>query len=96
MRGVPAMRYLGNYMGSAEVEPRILLNDRWSLVVFGGVGKVGLTPERWRESDEIWAAGGGFRYVIARKLGVLAGIDIAFSEDTTAFYIVFGTAWTGL
>jgi len=96
MRGVPAMRYLGNYMASLELEPRVMLTDRWALVVFGGVGKVGLTPQGFRDSDYVWAGGTGFRYLIAKKLGIFAGCDIAWSEDTTAFYITFGTAWTGL
>jgi len=96
MRGVPAMRYLGNYAASIELEPRILLTERWALVVFGGVGRVGLTAEQFLDGDNVYAGGTGFRYLIARKLGIFAGCDIAFSEDTTAIYVTFGTAWTGL
>jgi hypothetical protein len=31
--------------------------------------------------------------MIARKLGANMGIDVAFSNDDWAFYIVFGSAW---
>jgi hypothetical protein len=30
---------------------------------------------------------------MARKLGMQAGMDFAFSNDDFAFYIVMGTAW---
>jgi hypothetical protein len=37
--------------------------------------------------------GAGFRYLIARKLGVSIGIDVAHSKDQNAFYIQVGSAW---
>lgn len=39
------------------------------------------------------AIGGGFRYLIARKLGVSIGIDVAHSRDQNAFYVQVGSAW---
>jgi len=32
------------------------------------------------------------RILIAKKLGIYAGCDIAWSNDTTAFYITFRSA----
>ena len=39
------------------------------------------------------AGGAGFRYLIARKLGLYTGIDVARGPETTAFYIQVGSAW---
>ncbi|KDP84514.1 hypothetical protein CF70_018925 [Cupriavidus sp. SK-3] len=39
------------------------------------------------------AIGGGFRYLIARRLGVSTGIDVAHSRDQNAFYVQVGSAW---
>jgi hypothetical protein len=30
---------------------------------------------------------------MARRLGLKTGIDLAWSEDTFAFYIAIGTGW---
>jgi hypothetical protein len=90
------MRYLGNYMASVELEPRFELTDRWFVVVFGGVARVGLDPSDFRDSRNVYAAGTGFRYLVARKLGILAGCDLAVHDGDLAFYITFGSPWVGL
>ena len=36
---------------------------------------------------------GGFRYLIARIFHLRAGINVAFSEEGGAFYIVMGNGW---
>ena len=38
-----------------------------------------------------WGAGGPL--LIARKLGLSVGIDVAHSKDQNAFYIQVGSAW---
>ena len=40
-----------------------------------------------------WDAGAGFRYKIARLLGLQMGVDVARGPEDWAFYIVFGSAW---
>jgi len=41
------------------------------------------------------AAGGlGFRYRLARLLGLQAGIDVARGPEDTSFYITVGSAWS--
>ena len=37
--------------------------------------------------------GTGFRYELARKYGLHAGLDVAFGPDETAIYIQVGSAW---
>jgi hypothetical protein len=37
--------------------------------------------------------GGGIRYLIARRLGLLAGVDVAKGPEDTVFYLTVGSAW---
>ena len=39
------------------------------------------------------AGGVGFRYLVARKLGLYAGFDIARGPEEGAFYLTAGSAW---
>jgi len=93
LRGVPAVRYQGDQAASIEVEARWQLYGRWSIVAFGGAGKT------WTDSDNrsftrgVGSGGLGFRYELAQKFGLHAGIDVAHSPGTTAFYFVVGNAW---
>jgi len=96
LRGIPVMRYQGEDAVVAEIEARWNLNHRWSLIGFGGVGTT--TPVNGNlGDDENHAAGGvGFRYLIARKLGLYTGIDVARGPEETAVYIQVGSAWNNL
>ena len=40
-----------------------------------------------------WLAGGGFRYLLARQLGLQMGMDVGWRPDSWAFYNIFGSAW---
>ena len=93
LRGVPAARYQGTITLVAETEQRIDLTRRWSAVAFGGVGKA---FDAWGEADQsdlVYGAGGGFRYLAARQFNLRMGIDIARGPEEWAWYIVFGSAW---
>jgi len=93
MRGVPLLRYLGRDVVSAETELEYLLTPRWSLLGFGGAGKAQMEADRLDSGDTVYAGGFGFRYLIARRFGLKAGVDFAWSNDDHAFYIQVGTAW---
>jgi len=93
MRGVPAFRYVDNIAMTLELEPRFQITDRWGAVVFGGVGQVADDISDLSTDDTVFAVGAGFRYLIARKRGIQAGIDVAYSDGDTAFYITVGSAW---
>jgi len=41
----------------------------------------------------VFGYGAGFRYLIARRLGIKAGIDFAWSDVDSGFYITVGNAW---
>ena len=54
------------------------------------------TPSRgtYVETVQKIATGGvGFRYELARKYGIHAGLDLAFSPGNQAVYIQVGSAW---
>ena len=89
MRGIPAMRYQGNNIALCETEQLFMFNRRWGLNIFGGFGAI--FPDY--NLPKIWTAGTGFRYLIARRLGLKMGIDLAKSNNDWGIYIIFGSAW---
>ncbi len=100
MRGVPAMRYQGNAVLTAEAQLRYDLTRRWGLTAFGGYGRASRDAvDLFRdisvpgEVAEAWSVGGGFRYLVARKLGLRVGLDIARGPEQWTFYVVTGDAW---
>lgn len=58
-----------------------------------GVGKAYGQRSDWSEAESVAAGGVGFRYLIARKLGLYSGIDVARGPETTAIYLQVGSAW---
>lgn len=94
LRGVEAIRYQGSTVQSSEVELVRRLNERWSILVFGGVGSAYSGKSRiFDDSGAIFAGGAGFRYRIARKQGIDVGIDVAAGPEGGIFYLQFGHAW---
>lgn len=93
LRGVPALRYQGEAVGSLEAEIRWQFWKRFSLVAFGGVGVAATERDDLDLEEAIFAGGGGFRYELARRYGLHMGIDIGVSEEDTAVYVTFGSAW---
>ena len=93
LRGIPAMRYQGQEVAVGEAEYLWGFTPRWSLVLFGGVGHTTAIKDLDGESRTVAAGGLGFRYRLARKLPLQAGIDIARGPEDTSFYITVGSAW---
>jgi len=93
LRGVPVMRYQGEVTALIETEQHFQLTRRWSVLGFGGYGRTFFYSIDWKQGSNAWNAGAGFRYLIARLLGLRMGIDIARGPEDWAFYIVFGSAW---
>jgi hypothetical protein len=94
LRGVAAMRYQGAEAASLEVEARWQCYGRWSVVPFVGVGATHLERSPSSSNGQSVGSGGiGFRYELARKFGLHAGLDFAHSPGTTAVYIQIGNAW---
>ena len=78
---------------TVEFEPRYQFTDRWGAIVFGGFGGTAGDLSDLTGNNTVFAVGAGFRYMIARKRGIQAGIDVAYSDDEFAFYITVGSAW---
>ena len=87
------MRYQGEAVVEAEAELRWQVHPRWGILGFAGIGAVSNDFARWSSSETIATGGVGLRYLISRRHGMHAGVDPAFSEESEAIYIQFGSAW---
>jgi hypothetical protein len=93
LRGIPALRYQGERAAVAELEGRWNLDGRWSLIGFAGAGKASGRSGDLGSADTRWAGGIGFRYYLARALGLHAGVDVARGPEESAIYLILGSAW---
>ena len=93
LRGIPAARYQDENAGVAEAELRWNVDPRWALIGFFGTGRTWGSSKNSGDADSVNAWGVGFRYLIARRLGLYMGADIAKGPEDTAFYIQAGSAW---
>jgi len=96
LRGIPAMRYQGEYVVVAETEERWNFASRWALDGFVGVGKAVPDGASFGDAETVVAGGAGFRYLLARNYGILAGVDVARGPEDWAIYIVTGQWWNSL
>ncbi len=93
LRGVAALRYQDERAGEGELELRWRVWRRFSLIGFAGLGWVDGAKSDDDGTGPIPAGGFGFRYLMARVMGMHSGVDFGWSEDTFAFYIQVGGAW---
>jgi hypothetical protein len=94
LRGVPVARYQDRRTAATEVELRWNATPRWSFLGFLGSGRAwGSGDKSFSDAGTVTSGGVGFRYLVARRLGLLAGLDLAKSAENTAIYIQAGSAW---
>jgi hypothetical protein len=93
LRGVPAGRLQDENTGVIETELRWNLTPRWALVGFIGAGRAWGMHEGFGDAPTAVGKGAGFRYLIARRLGLYVGLDYAKSQYDHAIYIQVGNAW---
>ena len=93
MRGIPAARYQDESTGILETEGRYYVTPRWIAVAFVGAGRAWGRKESFSDSGTQVTKGVGFRYLLARRLGLAAGIDVAWGPEKTAWYLSFGNSW---
>ncbi len=93
LRGIPAMRYQGETAVSLDAEARWGLTPRWWLVGFAGSGWTDAGSVPYLKDQWVTAGGAGFRYLIARLLGLQTGLDVARGPEEWAMYVVFGSSW---
>lgn len=93
MRGVPAMRYLGDDVAQVEMEARWQFYQRFSLIGFAGAGRTANDFHGLSDSESVTARGLGLRYELAEKYGLHIGVDLAWGRDGPAVYVQYGSAW---
>ncbi|SAK91620.1 Surface antigen [Caballeronia hypogeia] len=93
LRGISQAKYQDRNQLTGELELRYNITPRWSVLGFGGVGKAYGNLHSFSDAPTAFAFGTGFRYLIARKLGVSMGIDVAHGPGQNAFYVQVGSAW---
>jgi hypothetical protein len=94
-RGISRGRYQGDAVLATEAEGRFAFTNRWYGVAFAGVGAADHSFGDMSGSDARWAGGGGFRYLLARMIGLQVGLDVARGPEEWSFYIQIGSAWGG-
>lgn len=94
MRGLAAMQYANDVAVLGESELRFGIDSRWTVLGFGGMGRVSEAFGSLGDAPSIAAGGIGFRYLVARALRLGTGIDLAFGHGgEVAIYLQNGSAW---
>lgn len=93
LRGIPALRYQGERVGTVEVEARWNIMPRWSLVGFLGKGEVSGDDPSFQTQDDIYAGGIGGRYLFLKEQSLWLGLDFARGPEEWYWYITVGQAW---
>jgi len=93
LRGIPAMRYQDTHAISTELEARLDLTERWSVVGFGGAGCTVKSLGDFGSAKALWTGGAGVRYLTIPKLGLYTGLDVAVGPEDVVFYLQVGNAW---
>lgn len=92
LRGIPALRYQGNNVLTAETEWRWSFVKRWSMVGFVGAGEAMRYYSDFGKNIKV-AGGGGIRYLLAKQYGMHAGIDVAKGPEQWTWNITIGSNW---
>jgi hypothetical protein len=93
LRGVPIARYQDLRTAALDAELRWDATPRWAFLGFLGIGRAWGTSTKFGDAENVTAKGAGFRYLVARRLGIYAGLDVARGPEETAIYIQAGSAW---
>ena len=93
MRGIPSLRYQGENVFVTEVYPRWDFTKRWSAVGFAGIGWTAEEIYERGDYDGGVAYGLGFRCLVARRMGLREGLDIAHGPEETVVYLSMGSSW---
>lgn len=93
LRGIPILRYQDQSVAVVEAELRWNVTSRWALLAFAGTGRTWGTSKNFDDADSADAWGVGFRRLVARRLGIYMGLDVASGPEETIVYIQAGSAW---
>jgi hypothetical protein len=90
LRGFPMGRYVDDSAVSGQVEGRWNFYKRWSVVLFGGAGRIGEGFKDLGSSPNLYAGGAGIRYRIKEKEKLNIGLDVTYGDGNVEFYVVVG------
>jgi hypothetical protein len=93
LEGIAAMRYQGPTAATVEIRGGVDVTPRWSVLGFAGAGRAADGLSDLSSADTHSAYGAGFRYLMARRLGMRVGIDVAKGPEETYWYLIVGSAW---
>jgi hypothetical protein len=98
MRGYYLGRFRDNNQLAAQVEYRFLplplgFSKRLGAALFASSGTVFDQFRALSLRDVVWAAGGGFRFLLFPKKDIFSRVDVAFTREGPGFYIFIGEAF---
>ena len=93
IQGIPALRYQGETAATAEIRGGYDVRPRWTVLGFVGAGRTADSISDLSSATTRSSYGVGFRYLLAKVLGMRVGIDVARGPEGTYFYLVMGSAW---
>jgi hypothetical protein len=93
LRGVRAARYQEENTAVVETELRYNVTPRWGAIAFIGAGRAWGRKSSFGDAFTVVGKGVGVRYLIARRLGMWIGADVAVGPEGGAGYIQVGSAW---
>jgi hypothetical protein len=93
LRGIPAMRYQGNHVTTAEIQWRVDVIKNFSLVAFTGVGEAYNEFNQFESSKLVYNYGTGIRYTLKKVDNLRVGVDFGWGSDNNFGWVIsFGTA----
>lgn len=92
LRGIPVLRYQGEWAGVAETEVRYQFANRWAVLAFAGRGFVD-DVDSVTSGETIKAYGVGARWLAVKKQNVWIGIDFARGPDKDHWYLQMTHPW---
>ena len=93
IEGIPAMRYQGATAATLEIRGGYDVHPRWTILGFAGGGRAADSISDLSSATTRTAYGVGFRYLMAKKLDMRVGLDVAKGPEGTYVYVVMGSPW---
>ena len=95
LRGITAQQFSNNVAMMNEDELLYRVAPRWYAVGFGGIGYSAPALHDLGSGHSSYAGGAGVRYLLATRLGLRTGVDLAWGTGGTgpAIYFQIGSAW---
>ena len=97
IEGIALNRYQGPTAATAELRGGYNFTPRWRGIAFAGGGRTADNVSDLGSAPSRTSVGVGFRYMLAKVLGLQVGLDVARGPEDTYVYLVTGSSWsTGL